>query len=67
MDKQEKKMNDPLFFCNVSKKIKSEFFNWKGLDCIHQIMHQFPISFEFNSHFLLTLADEVRTQKKNDN
>eukprot|EP00040_Diaphanoeca_grandis_P035787 m.225832 g.225832 ORF g.225832 m.225832 type:complete len:854 (-) comp33470_c6_seq1:116-2677(-) len=29
------------------------------LDCVWQIMEQFPCAFEFNSHFLVTILDEM--------
>lgn len=29
------------------------------LDCVHQLMHQFPLSFEYNMTFLLEVAVNV--------
>lgn len=29
------------------------------LDCVWQILHQFPCSFEFNEHFLVTLFEHA--------
>lgn len=33
------------------------FVQW--VDCVWQLMHQFPAAFEFNEHFLVTLLDHV--------
>jgi hypothetical protein len=41
-----------------SNEISPVFIQW--MDCVSQLMHQFPCSFQFNSHFLTTVIDEVR-------
>ena len=33
------------------------------LDCVYQIMKQFPTIFEFNTQFLLELAEQCTTHK----
>jgi hypothetical protein len=42
-----------------TKEMERSPIFFQFVDCVYQLVHQFPCSFEFNIKFLLTLVDEV--------
>ncbi|XP_072188418.1 myotubularin-related protein 9 [Excalfactoria chinensis] len=45
-------------YSNIKQKSEAPVF-LLFLDCVWQILHQFPCSFEFNEHFLVTLFEHA--------